>query len=416
MRLLLIVQDARYRMLIRHHVSCEWPDAEVVMRSGRDAELMPPEFLAQGYDVVLLDEEWQGGQGLAWLESLTARRGFAPVVFFTSQDNGDAARRARIHGAFSVLPMHAFRHDTLISVLTEAARVHQHAQADWRVSPEAEQSRRFGAVRIPGYRCVRRLAGGSLSQLYLAESEKAGAMMVIKVTPSVHNDAGVDQSFERFLQEYEIAHRLHHPSIVRCLELGVADDHAYLAMEYFPEGDLRRRIRAGVSPAEALDLSAQVAGALAALHEAGALHRDLKPGNVLMRSQDRVALTDFGLAKHAAIEMDITDPGMIFGTPHYMSPEQGHGETVDERSDLYSLGVILYEMLTGEKPFTDPNPMAIIYKHRHQPIPRLPAATAALQEYVDTLLAKQPADRYSTAAQAESVLQAAALRARAVAA
>jgi tRNA A-37 threonylcarbamoyl transferase component Bud32/DNA-binding response OmpR family regulator len=416
MRLLLIVQDPRYRALIRHHVTCEWPDADVVSRSGREAGQMPAEFLAQGYDVVLLDEEWLGGKGLAWLESLGARRGFAPVVFFTTQDNGDAARRARILGAFSVLSRRNFQHHTLIEVLAEAARMHQRAQADWRVSPEAEQSRRFGAVRIPGYRCVRRLAGGSTAQLYLAESEKAGAMMVIKVTPSVHDDSGKDQSFERFLQEYEIAHRLRHPSIVHCHELGVADDHAYLAMEYFPEGDLRRRIRAGVTPAESLDLAAQVAGALAALHEAGALHRDLKPGNVLMRSQDRIALTDFGLAKHAALEMDITDPGMIFGTPHYMSPEQGHGEPVDERSDLYSLGVILYEMLTGEKPFTDANPMAIIYKHRNQPIPRLPEATAHLQEYVDALLAKHPDGRYSTAAKAEDVLQAAALRARAVAA
>lgn len=416
MRLLLLVQDPRYRTLIRHHVTCEWPDADVVTRAGRDAASMPTEFLAQGYDVVLLDEDWQGGLGLAWLESLATRRGFAPVIFFSSQDNGEAARRARILGAFSVLSKNAFRHETLIEVLTEAARVHRRAQADWRVSPEAEQSRRFGAVRIPGYRCVRRLAGGSAAQLYLAESEKAGAMMVIKVTPSVHDEAGVDQSFERFLQEYEIAHRLRHPSIVRCLELGVADDHAYLAMEYFPEGDLRRRIRAGVSPAEALDLAAQIAGALAALHEAGALHRDLKPGNVLMRSNDRIALTDFGLAKHAALELDITDPGMIFGTPHYMSPEQGHGETVDERSDLYSLGVILYEMLTGEKPFTDANPMAIIYKHRNQPIPRLPAAMAWLQEIVDTLLAKRPSGRYSTATQAEAVLQVAATQARAVAA
>ena len=93
--------------------------------------------------------------------------------------------------------------------------------------------------------------------------------------------------------------------------------------------------------------------------------------------------------------MDITDPGIIFGTPHYMSPEQGHGEPVDERSDLYSLGVILFEMLTGEKPFTDPNPMAIIYKHRHQPVPRLPEASAHWQEYVDALLAKRREDRYA---------------------
>jgi serine/threonine-protein kinase PpkA len=255
-----------------------------------------------------------------------------------------------------------------------------------------------------------------VSQLYLAESEKAGSLIVVKVTPSVRDESGVDQSFERFLQEYEIAHRLHHSSIVRCHELGVADDHAYLAMEYFPEGDLRRRLRAGISPADALDIAAQIAGALAALHEAGALHRDLKPGNVLMRSPQRIALSDFGLAKHAAIDLEITDPGIIFGTPHYMSPEQGHGEPVDERSDLYSLGVILYEMLAGEKPFTDANPMAIIYKHRHQPVPRLPPAAQQWQPIIDNLLAKRPADRYSTAAQAESVLQQAALQARTAAA
>jgi len=301
-------------------------------------------------------------------------------------------------------------------VLTEAARVQRSAQADWRVSPEAEASRRFGTVRIPGYRCVRRLAGGSVSQLYLAESEKAGSLIVIKVTPSVRNESGVDQSFERFLQEYEIAHRLHHTSIVRCHELGVADDHAYLAMEYFPEGDLRRRIRSGISPAEALDIAAQIAGALAALHETGALHRDLKPGNVLMRTSQRIALSDFGLAKHAALEMEITDPGLIFGTPHYMSPEQGHGETVDERSDLYSLGVILFEMLSGEKPFTDSNPMAIIYKHRNQPVPRLPQAAAHWQPLVDNLLAKRPGDRFASALLAEAALDKAAVQARTAAA
>jgi eukaryotic-like serine/threonine-protein kinase len=416
MRLLLIVQDSRFRALIRHHVTCEWADAELVIHAARTAAILPPEFLAQGFDAVLIDQSWHGGSGLAWLQDLASRPGFAPILFMAERLDDEVARRARIFGAFGVMPKHTLTHDSFIEVLTEAKRNQQGNQANWRVSPAAELSRQFGAVRIPGYRCVRRLAGGSVSQLYLAESEKAGSLMVIKVTPSVRDESGVDQSFERFLQEYEIAHRLHHSSIVRCHELGVADDHAYLAMEYFPDGDLRRRIRAGVTPADSLDLAAQIAGALAALHEAGALHRDLKPGNVLMRSRDRIALTDFGLAKDAALAMEITDPGIIFGTPHYMSPEQGHGEEVDERCDLYSLGVILYEMLSGEKPFTDANPMAIIYKHRNQPIPRLPKATAGWQELVDTLLAKRPADRYSTAAQAESVLHEAAVQARAAAA
>ncbi|MET0280920.1 MAG: protein kinase [Steroidobacteraceae bacterium] len=415
MRLLLIIQDGRYRALIRHHVTCEWPDAEVVARSTRSPGRLPPEFLAQGYDAVILDEEWQGGHGIDWLRDLAQRPGFAPTLFLADTGDSRTAREARLIGAFGVLPKLRFSHTSLIAVLTEAARVQRRTQAYWRVSPEAEASRRFGAVRIPGYRCVRRLAGGSVSQLYLAESEKAGDMMVIKVTPSVRDASGIDQSFERFLQEYEIAHRLHHTSIVRCHELGVADDHAYLAMEYFPDGDLRRRLRAGMSPVDALDIAAQIAGALGALHSAGALHRDLKPGNVLMRGAHRIALSDFGLAKHAAVELEITDPGMIFGTPHYMSPEQGHGEQIDERSDLYSLGVILHEMLAGEKPFSDPNPMAIIYKHRHQAIPRLPAPVATWQPLVDSLLAKLPAGRFHSAPAAETALRDAAERARAAA-
>jgi IMP dehydrogenase/GMP reductase len=162
-------------------------------------------------------------------------------------------------------------------------------------------------------------------------------------------------------------------------------------------------------------VKAMAAGADAVMLGSMLAHRDLKPGNVLMRGQ-RIALSDFGLAKHALVDLEITDPGIIFGTPHYMSPEQGHGEQVDERSDLYSLGVILHEMLCGERPFTDPNPMAIIYKHRNQPVPRLPAANAAWQQVVDALLAKLPADRFRSARLAEEALRTAAGQARTAAA
>jgi serine/threonine protein kinase len=175
-------------------------------------------------------------------------------------------------------------------------------------------------------------------------------------------------------------------------------------MEYFPDGDLRRRIRAGLNTEDALSIAIQITRALQALHSAGTLHRDLKPGNVLMRGSSRIALTDFGLAKHLAIDFEITDPGLIFGTPHYMSPEQGHGQDVDERTDLYSLGVILYEMLSGEKPYTDCNPMAIIYKHRNAPLPVLPPHLSSLQLVVDRLMAKLPDDRYPNAQMAEEAL------------
>jgi serine/threonine protein kinase len=307
-------------------------------------------------------------------------------------------------------------HSEFMDLLREASRTQQEALANWRVSAPAEASRRFGAVRIPGYRCVRRLAGGSVSQLFLAESEPLGALVVVKVTPSQRDETGVDQSFERFLQEYEIARKLSHANIVHCHELGVADDHAYLSMEYFPDGDLRRRMRLGVTADEALSLSIQICRGMQALHSAGALHRDLKPGNVLMRGAQRIALSDFGLAKHLALEFEITDPGLIFGTPHYMSPEQGHGQEVDQRTDIYSLGIMLYEMLVGERPYSDPNPMAIIYKHRNAPIPRLPEPLRLLQPVVDRLLAKLPDDRYASAYEAEQALYAALLQLKGIAA
>jgi eukaryotic-like serine/threonine-protein kinase len=140
------------------------------------------------------------------------------------------------------------------------------------------------------------------------------------------------------------------------------------------------------------------------VHAAGVLHRDLKPGNVMLRADGSIALIDFGLSKDLALTAEATGSGTIFGTPHYMSPEQGHAEPIDARSDLYSLGVMLYEMLAGEKPFRAENPMAIVYKHRKEPVPRLPERYRALQPLIERLLAKMPADRYASAREATQAL------------
>ena len=114
----------------------------------------------------------------------------------------------------------------------------------------------------------------------------------------------------------------------------------------------------------------------------------------MLRVDEQIALIDFGLSKQEALEMEITDTGLIFGTPHYMSPEQGHGQEIDLRSDLYSLGVMLFEMLAGHKPYTSTNPMAIIYMHRNAPLPRLPEPLADLQPLLNRMMAKLPADRF----------------------
>ena len=138
---------------------------------------------------------------------------------------------------------------------------------------------------------------------------------------------------------------------MRIYDLGIADDHAYIAMEHFPTGDLRRRMKEPLSTPVACTYLRQIASALEAIHSVGVLHRDLKPANIMLRNDGSLCLIDFGLAKADALETQLTGAHEIFGTPYYMSPEQGHAEAIDARSDLYSLGVIFYEMLTGQKPF-----------------------------------------------------------------
>jgi DNA-binding response OmpR family regulator/tRNA A-37 threonylcarbamoyl transferase component Bud32 len=407
MRLLLIEEDPKSRARIRHHLSCRWPQVELTAWTPAQRGALPPEFLAQGYDAVLLSQSWPGGDGLEWLRDLTTRPGFAPVIFLADRDEAQVRDAAEAWGAFAMLAKARIAHEALIEAVERASQLHRRQLADWRVSAAAEDTRRFGDARIPGYRRARLLARGSVSQLYIAESEKAGALVVLKVTPSQRNASGVDQVFDRFLQEYEITTKVRHPNVVKLYELGVADDHAYLAMEYFPLGDLRRRMRGGLSPAESLGIAAQIARVLTAIHAAGVLHRDLKPGNVMMRTESQVALIDFGLAKHLALDLELTDTGLIFGTPHYMSPEQGHGQPLDARSDLYSLGVVLYEMLTGSKPYTADNPMAVLYLHRNAPLPLLPESLSSLQPLLDALLAKEPAERVADAASAARRIEAA---------
>jgi hypothetical protein len=409
MRLLLIEDDVNCGAHVQQRVRSWRPDAELTVRSAARDGPLPAELLAQGFDAVLLTAG-EGGTGLGWAQELARREGFAPLVVIASEQDDRAIYEA-VELGVAVLPDADLWRERFIQVLIASEQRQAVARGEWRTGTAGRQAQSFGGVFIRGYRHIRRLAQGRIADLYLAESERGGELVALKVARDGATDRGdIGDPFRRFLQEYEIGQHIHARSVVRLLELGVSDEHAWLVMEYFPCGDLRARMRAGVGPREALRLSVLLARALAIVHDAGVLHRDLKPGNVMMREDGSIALIDFGLSKDAALSLEVTDEGAIFGTPHYMSPEQGHGEQIDVRSDLYSLGVILFEMIVGEKPYRADNPMAIIYKHRKEPIPRLPGEVSALQPVLERLLAKSPADRFADAAEAAVALEAELLR------
>jgi serine/threonine protein kinase len=325
------------------------------------------------------------------------RSDFPPILYFARGDDPGLAVRVVERGAVDCLVRERIDHRRMAQALRDAVLRRRQQMALLRTGPHAEERSRFGPVTILGHRFVRELAVGGTSMVYLAESERAGEMVVLKVLREAPEAGELDVQFARFLQEYELISKIRHPNVVRIFDLGIADDHAYIAMEYFPRGDLRVQIAKGIDRVTAVRYLAQLAGALQVVHEVGVLHRDLKPGNVMTRADGSLAIIDFGLAKHVDVRIDITGTGEIFGTPYYMSPEQGHGQPLDERSDLYSLGVIFYEMLTRKKPYVAPTPMGVIYQHANAPLPVLERELSIYQPVIERLLAKRPDDRYASA-------------------
>ena len=394
-KVMIIDGQAAFRSVLKHHVTTRWPDAIVSEYDPIVAGLLPDEFSGAGNDIILLGDELGEKAGLQVLRQFLKIPGFPPVVCFSGGDVTKVKAEAEKLGVDGFFRRKKLGHDALIVALVRILRTQRRTSSTDSLFVGDLATGLHPLVK--GYRFIDKLAVSEHSAVYLAEKESAGINVILKVMRQVPDLSDGIGAFDRFLQEYELIADLEHPNIVRIYDLGVSDDHAHIAMEYLPGGDLKQKIREGISEQDAVNYLQQIASALSEVHKVGILHRDLKPGNIMLRDDGDIALIDFGLAKRMRLELEMTDHGEIFGTPYYMSPEQGHGNVVDARSDIYSLGVIFYEMLTGKKPFYGDNAMGIIYKHSHSPIPLLPTPVSQHQGLVNHLLAKEPDDRLQTA-------------------
>lgn len=248
---------------------------------------------------------------------------------------------------------------------------------------------------VAGFTTIARIGEGGQAQVYLAERDYDGLRVALKVLDSRLRH---DKVFlERFVREYKLLAKLEIEYVARIYDAGFAGEHPYIAMEYLPSGTLATRIREGLTPRAALRITAQVARALDAIHARGIVHRDLKPANILFRADGRPVIVDFGLAKDLGMNSTLTGTQRLLATPRYMSPEQCLGKPVDGRSDIYSLGCILWEMLTGTRIYENAGPADLMRMHVQEPVPRLPAALAAHQRLLDRMLAKNPDERFQTA-------------------
>lgn len=407
MRFLIVDESGPFRTALEGMLRWRWPEAEVEQWDPRTKGNPASAKGTARYSAVLLDSEPAGEDGIAWVTGMRKDPHAAPVVLFTEHGGEYLAVKAMKAGAADFLRKDGLTGEQLVRSVEDALREHEARLID-RTSPDPSfmrtsqiDVRKVGlplqqaTQPVPGYRILRKIGEGGSAKVYLAERESDGLQLVLKILdPSLRRDPVFSK---RFVQEHKIIVSLENEHVAKIYDQGFSGENAYIAMEYFPGGDLKVRLLQKVTSLTAVRIASQIAKALDVIHSHGIIHRDLKPQNILFRENGRLAIVDFGLAKDLSVESSLTRHGELLATPRYMSPEQCSGLPVDQRSDLYSLGVIFFEMLIGQRLFDAESPAGLIYQHVHGPVPQLPARLSGYQPIINRLLAKKPDDRFQSA-------------------
>ena len=407
MRFLIVDESAGFRGTLSDMLRANWPGSQVEQWDPRRQGDPAPLLARESFTAVLLDSHPAGEDGIAWVAKFRRLPGAPPIVLVADHGDTHIAIQAMKAGAADFLRKTGLTPARLKRSLEDALREHElwRQETTGAHTPFARtvpiETHRIGAPvdaaagTIPGYRTLRMIGEGGMAQVYLAERMSDGMQMVLKVLdPGLRSS---DTFLKRFEREYRLLASLENEYVARIYDHGFSGEQPYIAMEYLSGGTLAARMHEGMTSLAALRLTSQIAKALDAIHTHDIVHRDLKPQNIMFRDNGRPVIVDFGLAKELDSNSDLTRHGEVMATPRYMSPEQCMGRPADARSDLYSLGAIFYEMLTGRRLYGDEGPAGLVYMHVHGPVPQLPERLAGYQTIIDRLMAKKPEDRFQSA-------------------
>jgi hypothetical protein len=417
------------RVLIMRHASglvnrarrlaiTKWPTAKLEVHDLAAYGKPPTDFRWDRYAHLLIDDEYLRKEGLLWLSELRVKPNFPKIVRVLAEatrhkppaeievkappmpERKTESRPA----AADIKPMpkpEAASSKPDIKATTQPEPMVDHAAAVARAEARrlADAEAVLKSAGITGFTPVKALGSGATANVCLCERVSDKQLVVLKVLKG--EGSGDSDLLSRFVQEYFAASSIDSPYVAKVFEHGFTESHAYIVMEYFPAGDLRARVaRDRPNPEESLIIIGSILSALTSVHAAGIIHRDLKPANVMFRDDGTIALVDFGSARRDADPVAKTLAGVVIGTPYYLSPEQALGGTADERSDLYSVGVMFYELLTGQRMYAAASLVGLFEMHKNAPIPKLPEPHAKHQRFLERLVSKKPDERYRNAAEA----------------
>ncbi len=408
-RVLIVEAERELRMWLRHHVEILWPDTTALEMEPTELDRAPSrQSITRDLDLIVLglacgDPPEFPSAGLAPLRRLLGFEDVPPVVVIALGGDELSAVQAMRLGAADYLPRRLLNAQRLATALRQALRQRQRALAMARTPRRGLDALQLA---LPQYSIVRRLGESARAAVYLAHSAVLGRYVALKVTKPTATPSSEDS--REFAREYAAISAIQHPSVVEIYDYGYHAGREFIAMEYFPCGDLKTRLLQPITIAESLEYAQRICAALSVIHAAGLIHRDLKPPNVMLRQDGSIVLIDFGLARGVENDVRSTAAGVLRGSPYYMSPEQAQGLPPDARSDLYSLGVMLFEMLSGSKPYSGSSAVEVIQQHVRGERPPLPMECQALEPVLEGLMARELDERFPDAATAQQVLRDAA--------